>query len=60
MEPHREAQSKAPPSAERKPQRFRILKLEDRIAPAKGGQVTHQCTGYCPSPTFNVTCVCSY
>jgi hypothetical protein len=38
MEPHREEQNKAsPPSAERKPKRFRIVKLEDRIAPSSGG-----------------------
>ncbi len=38
MEPHREEQNKAPPAgAERKPKRFRIVKLEDRIAPSNGG-----------------------
>ena len=38
MEPHREEQQKAPkPSAEPKPKRFRIVKLEERIAPSKGG-----------------------
>jgi hypothetical protein len=34
MEPHREEQPKAPePGAEPKPKRFRIVKLEERIAP---------------------------
>jgi hypothetical protein len=38
MEPHREDQSKAlEPGATPKPNRFRIVKLEDRIAPSKGG-----------------------
>jgi hypothetical protein len=42
MEPHREEQNKAPePSAERKPKRFRIVKLEERIAPKKGGRGTN-------------------
>jgi hypothetical protein len=38
MEPRREEQAKAPePRAERKPKRFRIVKLEERIAPQGGG-----------------------
>jgi hypothetical protein len=37
MEPHREERQKALPSAEPKPKRFRIVKLEERIAPNKGG-----------------------
>ena len=46
MEPRREEQQKAPePSAERKPKRFRIVKLEDRIAPNKGGHGTHNTCG---------------
>jgi hypothetical protein len=41
MEPHREEPQRAPPpSAERKPKRFRIIKLEDRIAPSSGGNGT--------------------
>jgi hypothetical protein len=57
MEPHREDQSKAPPpGAERKPKRFRMVKLEDRIAPNKGGVGTNNgcvsghscyCSGTC-------------
>jgi hypothetical protein len=54
MEPHREEQPKAlEPSAGPKPKRFRIVKLEERIAPSKGGGGTrnHQCvSGY--------TCAC--
>lgn len=51
MEPHREEQLKAPPpSAEQKPKRFRIVKLEDRIAPQRGGNGTGRTNG------FNHTC----
>ena len=38
MEPRREEVPKAPPpGAEQKPKRFRIVKLEERIAPGKNG-----------------------
>ena len=48
MEPRREEQKALQPNAERKPNRFRIIKLEDRIAPAKGGHGnTHRCTAHC-------------
>jgi hypothetical protein len=44
MEPHREEPQRAPPpSAEQKPKRFRIVKLEERIAPKQGGGSTAQC-----------------
>jgi hypothetical protein len=44
MEPHREEPHKAlPPSAERKPKRFRIVKLEERIAPNSGGSNGRGC-----------------
>jgi hypothetical protein len=49
MEPHREEPQKAPePGAEQKPKRFRIVKLEERIAPSKGGGHTGapQCGPY--------------
>jgi hypothetical protein len=40
MEPRREEQNKAPPpSAEQKRKRFKIVKLEDRIAPSSRGEV---------------------
>jgi hypothetical protein len=52
MEPHRERQHEAlKASAEPKPKRFRIVKLEERIAPARGGKATHN--------SCDVTCNCS-
>jgi len=46
MEPHREDQEKAlEPSAATKPKRFRIVKLEERIAPGKGGNGSNNCGG---------------
>ncbi len=43
MEPNRKEQQKAPrPSATPKPKRFRIVKLEERIAPAAAG-TKHNC-----------------
>jgi hypothetical protein len=62
MDPQREEQPKAlPPSAEPKPKRFRIVKLEERIAPGNGphGQsANHGCgftspLGMC-SPTAGI------
>jgi hypothetical protein len=47
MEPHREEQNKAPPGAERKPKRFRIVKLEERIAPSAGGGSKNCHSGNC-------------
>jgi hypothetical protein len=44
MEPRREQNQKAPqPGSERKPRRFRIVKLEERIVPINGGFGTHNC-----------------
>ncbi len=44
MEPHREEPQKAlPPSAEPKPKRFRIVKLEERVAPSQGGATGATC-----------------
>jgi hypothetical protein len=38
MEPHREEQKPEEPRREEKPKRFRLIKLEERIAPShKGG-----------------------
>jgi hypothetical protein len=52
MEPHREGQQKGlEPGATPKPKRFRIVKLEERIAPSKGG---HKNTAGC-----NATLACS-
>jgi hypothetical protein len=52
MEPHREEQNKAPPpGAEQKPKRFRIVKLEERIAPSKRPHGSAHCgTGRCITP----------
>jgi hypothetical protein len=56
MAPHREEQNKAPPpGAEQKSRRFRIVKLEDRIAPAKGGN-TNNCSKL--HTCFNTYCGC--
>jgi hypothetical protein len=69
MEPHREEQQKAlETSATRKPRRFRIVKLEDRIAPSKGGGGTHNtcglaCTGiscYCGTTLCQTANYCSH
>jgi hypothetical protein len=67
MEPHREEPQKALlPSAEQRPKRFRIVKLEERIAPSKGGNGTHNCptAANCATaagvtcPTYGATCYC--
>jgi hypothetical protein len=56
MEPHREDQPKAlEPSAEPKPKRFRIVKLEERIAPTQGGRPTWDVR---TCPTYVNTCIC--
>jgi hypothetical protein len=67
MEPHREEPQRAPPpSAEQKPKRFRIVKLEERIAPRnhKGTQagVTCPCTNLCTGGNMcTFSCVpCGY
>ena len=56
MEPHREeAQRAPPPGAEPKPKRFRIVTLEERIAPSKGGHGTNNCpASVAICPTYNV------
>lgn len=67
MEPDREEQQKAlEPSAAQKPKRFRIIKLEERIAPRKGGNGTNNCgatQGHATAcgltcPTDYATCYC--
>ncbi len=69
MEPHREEEQKAlEPSATPKPKRFRIIKLEERIAPsAPGVAPAHKATAMgsgCPTngPTCNppTSPVCNY
>ena len=57
MEPRREGKKTPAPGAEQKPRRFRIVKLEERIAPAKGGKASHNCGTYtymC-APTWTAT-----
>jgi hypothetical protein len=44
-EPHREAPKAPAPRPKEKPRRFRIVKLEERIAPCNNG--THRCYGSC-------------
>jgi hypothetical protein len=56
MEPHREDQQKAlQPSATPKPKRFRIVKLEERIAPTQGGGTQHGHTCRCVSVQCGTT-----
>jgi len=43
MEPRREEPKPEQPRREEKPKRFRIVKLEERIAPGKGGNGTNHC-----------------
>lgn len=58
MEPRREEQEALPPGAEQKPRRFRIIKLEERIAPKKGGKGTNKyCSAVCDVP---LTCDCAW
>jgi hypothetical protein len=53
MERRREENQKAPqPGAERKARRFRIIKLEERIAPTWGGNGTQNVCG----PTHQAPC----
>ncbi len=61
MEPHREEDQKTlEPSASPKPKRFRIVKLEERIAPGHGATDKHYgCTGPC-SPTIAEGCSLHY
>jgi hypothetical protein len=51
MEPRKEQQSALQPVAEQKPRRFRIVKMEERIAPAPHKTAyfcwyTRECTGF--------------
>jgi hypothetical protein len=66
MEPvHEEKTRTLEPSAEQKPKRFRIVKLEERIAPGSGGnnnRGTNQCVMTQPCLTHGVcnTRLCSW
>jgi hypothetical protein len=52
MEPRREEPKAPKPRPEEKRKRFRVIKLEERIAPGKGNSVGKNCATY--------TCLCSY
>jgi len=57
MEPHPEEPQKAPePRADGKPNRFRIVKLEERIAPSSGKGATNGNNRTC-NCTLS-TCIC--
>jgi hypothetical protein len=57
MEPRREEprqeEKVTAPASEKKPNRFRIVKLEERIAPGKGGNTNHDCTDVRCLPASN-------
>jgi hypothetical protein len=57
MEPRREEPKAPTPRPEEKPRRFRLIKLEERIAPTKGGNGTHN---NCASANCTLTCACTY
>jgi hypothetical protein len=52
MEPRREEPKKPEPRPEHKPKRFRIIKLEERIAPRKGGGDSRK--GECNTTTLSI------
>jgi hypothetical protein len=58
MEPHREDQTVLPSGAERKPKRFRIVKLEERIAPKQGGKGTNNTCGAIATCALGCTYTC--
>ena len=54
MESGRDKPQKAlEPSAEQKPKRYRIVKLEERVAPSKGGNGPHHTRVSC---TLHLQC----
>jgi hypothetical protein len=56
MEPRKQdLEQTQEPRPDEKPRRFRIVKLEERIAPSKGGNGTNNCpnrSGYCYTLNF--------
>jgi len=64
MDPYREDMTKTPqPGAEQKPKRFRIVKLEERVAPGQHGVTYGNTCGTCNSClTCHAGCTgpCSY
>jgi hypothetical protein len=61
MEPRREEPTAPTPPPQEKPRRFRIVKLEERIAPSNShgqGNVTHSganCFAYASDPCHSIT-----
>jgi hypothetical protein len=55
MERHREKPKAAKPHPEEKQRRFRLVKLEERIAPRRGGNGTHNNCG-----VTAISCYCTY
>ena len=45
MEPRREEPKAPTPRPEEKPKRFQLIRLEECIAPSKGGNQTNDCVG---------------
>jgi hypothetical protein len=65
MEPGREEPKVAKTGTEERKKRFRIVKLEERVAPSKGGNGTTNCptnntcnfcTAFCVYKSFNGAC----
>jgi hypothetical protein len=52
MEPRREQLNVPAPRPVGRPKRFRIIKLEERIAPGKGGNGSNNC----PSASCDISC----
>ncbi len=59
MEPREQDQKQsAQTHSQEKPRRFRIVKLEERIAPSQGGNGTNNCSVYCYNDTGTCTGTC--
>ena len=59
MEPHREEPKAPKPRPEEKQKRFRIVKLEERIAPGGPKTSNHHCTTNCTNYTCATYCTVS-
>jgi hypothetical protein len=60
MEPPREELKPSTPRPEEKQKRFRIVKLEERIAPSKGGAHGGTNGNNCHSGSCEISCGCSF
>ena len=58
MEPHREKPNDPKRCPQQKRKRFRVVKLEERIAPGKGNSVGKNCATHTCFCSFNCTCPC--